>query len=283
MNRKLKYYNKNKDKINDYKRKNYEKRNKNVPTIIVRNSANELKNNDKMIAVAYDNIEKNKKYVCIKDRCDSDKKIKKFSDPNIDFYQVPIENNKRDCLYICAPNQSGKTTYVARYLEKYKKRYPNKEIYLFSKLAEDPILDKFNPIRVDISKLKLRDNTLDFLKNSLVIFDDVDQILEKKDMQKIQKLINEILCNGAHFNIGIIVTNHLLSDYKNTRCILNECSSITIFPKSGCAHHLQYLLKNYVGFDPKQIETLKNLDSRWVTIFKNYPQIVLYQNGVYIP
>lgn len=280
ISRQAKYHRMNRNKINEKRREKRMKKNKNLPSIIVKNKE-DLEDNDKCFAIKIN--KNNKKYVCVTDKKGENIRNKGVEDMGSEFYQIPIENNKRDCLYICAPNQSGKTTYVARYLEQYKKRFPKKKIFLFSKLEEDPILDKFKPIRVDINKLKLRNNTLDILENSLVIFDDVDQILEKDNIKKIQKLINEILCNGAHFNIGIIVTNHLLSDYKNTRCILNECSSITIFPKSGCAHHLDYLLKNYIGFDSKQINEIKDLDSRWVTIFKNYPQIVLYQNGAFLP
>jgi hypothetical protein len=282
MSNQLQHYRRNKEKINEKRREKYLNTKRNLPTLFVKNEE-DLNENDRCFAVAYGDNKDDKEYICVADKSDDNRKIKSYMNVNRDFKQIPVEVNKRDCLYICAPNQSGKTTYVARYLELYKKRFPNKTIYLFSKLDEDPILDKFEPIRVNINKLKLRNNTLDFLKNSLVIFDDVDQILEKENVKKIQKLINEILCNGAHYNIGIIVTNHLLSDYKNTRCILNECSSITVFPKSGCAHHLEYLLKNYIGFDRNQINRLKDIDSRWVTIFKNYPQIVLYENGAYLP
>ena len=203
-------------------------------------------------------------------------------DDETEFFHIPEEDNPRVCLYICAPNQSGKTTYVARFIEFYKEIHPNIDIVLISKLEKDPILDKFKLKRIDPYKMKFPKNALDILKNSLVIFDDIDQIHDKEVSKKLQQLIEEILSNGAHFNIGIIITNHLLSDYKKTRAILNECGSITVFPKSGCAHHLNYLLRNYIGMEKDQIEKVKNLDSRWVTIFKNYPQVVLHTRGCYL-
>lgn len=227
-----------------------------------------------------------KRIVYIKTEYDDDDDVddgkRTIHNENAEFYQIPEEDVERVCMYICAPNQSGKTTYVARFLEKYTKIFPDIDIILFSKLRSDPILDVFNPHRIDVYEFELDKNTLDDLSNSLVIFDDVDQIHEKQARSNILNLINEILANGAHFNTGIIVTNHLLSDYRNTRTILNECSSITVFPQSGSAHHLDYLLKNYIGMTPDQIKNLKQLNSRWVTIFKNYPQTVLYLHGCYL-
>jgi hypothetical protein len=39
----------------------------------------------------------------------------------------------------------------------------------------------------------------------------------------------------------------------------------------------KYLLDGYLGLDKKQIEKLKNVKSRWTTIMKSYPQLVLTQ------
>ncbi len=213
--------------------------------------------------------------------------IDKIKSYKYEFYQIPNYKAKRDCLYICAPNQSGKSTYVAKYLEYFKKIYSEKNknfkpIYLFSKLKDDPILDKFNPIRVDMKRFKSNEETLNKMSNSIVIFDDVDQIHDKEISKKIYNTINEILCNGAHFNIHVIITNHLCSDYKNTRVILNEISSITVFCKSGSRHQIEYTLKNYFGLSKQQINKICLLPSRWVTIFKHYPQCVLYSRGLYL-
>ncbi len=135
---------------------------------------------------------------------------------------------------------------------------------------------------MDIERFKLDNDTMEKMRDSMVIFDDVDQIHETKTRKKIYNCINEILCNGRHFDIDLIVTNHHLSDYRNTRTILNESNSITIFPRSGCSHQIEHVLKNYVGLSKDQIEKIKNLPSRWVTIFKRFPLCVLYSSGVYI-
>lgn len=199
-----------------------------------------------------------------------------------DFFQIPNSKGKRDCLYICAPQQSGKSTYVGRYLKQFVKKYPKKTIYLFSKKPKDPSLDKYNPLRIDANKYKLKDNTLDLFKGSMVVFDDVDQYHDKKISKKIYNTINEILCNGADWNISIVITNHNTTDFHKTRTILNECETITLFCKAGNDYQLDSLLKKYIGMGTKAIEKLKSLDSRWVTISKNYPRAVFYDGGMYL-
>lgn len=268
------YYTKNRDCILDNKK--FKKQQElgisdNKPTLSYTNG--------KLIAECIDKYG-NSENIYVKRETGSDPYIPKIHKDTFEFYQVP-NGEDRVCMYICAPNQSGKTTYVARYLEKYKEVYPDKDVLLFSKLSEDPILDRFNVERINISELEI-DDIMEKLANALVIFDDYDQITEKHDRAKIMNLINEILCNGAHFNIDIIITNHLLSDYKNTRTILNECTTFTIFPFSGAENQKRHLLSYYFGMNSKKISELKDLNSHWVTLYKNFPQMVLYEHGIYI-
>jgi hypothetical protein len=63
---------------------------------------------------------------------------------------------------------------------------------------------------------------------------------------------------------------------------MNEMQSMTVFPKSGSAQQIKYALKTYFGLDKNQIENIINLPSRWVTIFKGFPQTVMYENGAFI-
>ena len=38
-----------------------------------------------------------------------------------------------------------------------------------------------------------------------------------------------------------------------------------------------YLLNGYLGLDKKQIEKVKQIKTRWVTVLKTYPQLILSQ------
>jgi len=83
--------------------------------------------------------------------------------------------------YIAGPTGSGKSTYVARYLQQLKKVFPDRDIFLFSDVNEDEVLDK-----IGIMRIKLDENFLEntpspeTLHDSIVIFDDIDSIEDKK-------------------------------------------------------------------------------------------------------
>ena len=227
---------------------------------------------------------KKSRIIFVKDKMkQGDDYIPEVRSNNGEFHQIPDITAKRDCLYICAPNQAGKTTYLSKYISYFRKVYPKRKIYLFSSQMNDPILDKFKPIRVELNA-ELITNKISpvMLQNSMVIFDDIDKIRDKKVKREVYDMIEEILVNGAHNNLSIAITHHLMTDYKNTRIILNECSSITFFPRGGSAQQIRYTLKNYYGLSKKQIETILKLKSRWVTLFRAYPQVVLYSKGIYL-
>jgi hypothetical protein len=63
---------------------------------------------------------------------------------------------------------------------------------------------------------------------------------------------------------------------------LNECNSITFNYRTFGNRTLKYLLDSYLGLDKKQIERLKKLDGRMITILKTYPKLVLSEKELYI-
>ena len=76
------------------------------------------------------------------------------------------------------------------------------------------------------------------------------------------------------------MTAHLPSNGHETRRILNESSSITIFPHSASGK-IKDMLEAHVGVDRKKImRFFKKLNSRYITIFRHYPQLYLSENSV---
>lgn len=198
---------------------------------------------------------------------------------------VPFpKKGQRECLYISAPSGSGKSTYTANYIKSFKKTFPGAPIFLFSRVDSDEVLDSISGIqRIMLNEELIQDPVKPAeLRNSLVIFDDTDTIPQKSLRSAIIDLKNDILEVGRHYNIYIIITSHLISNYSETRTVLNECTSLTIFPRSGAAHQIKYCLKNYFGLDTEQVNRVLKLPSRWVTIFKNYPITVMYESGAYL-
>ena len=112
-----------------------------------------------------------------------------------------------------------------------------------------------------------------------MIFDDIDVISNKGIREEIYNILNKILEIGRHFSITCIVTNHLPTNGRDTRRILNESHSVTYFPHSASGR-IKYLLIDYLGIDKKMIRKFRTSNSRWATIYKNYPQIYMLEREI---
>ena len=199
------------------------------------------------------------------------------------FEQLPSPNIR--VLYIAGPSGSGKSTYAAKYIEKYLKLYKDAKLFIFSSLKEDKTIDHLPSHRITISD-DLIHNPIDIQteikNNSIVLFDDIDQITSKPLMQAINKVRRQILEIGRHKNIHVVVTSHLIcpNERSMARTLLNEMQSLTIFPSSGSTYQISYVLKQYYGCSPKQIKHILSMKSRWVTIIKIYPQVILSEKEI---
>jgi len=188
-------------------------------------------------------------------------------------------------IYISAPSGAGKSTFTGKWIGEYTKMFKDDEIYLFSSLPNDRVLDIHNPTRIILDNDLLNDPIEPKeLVNSLVIFDETDTIRNENMKKNMENLRDHILEVGRHYNTRILITSHLLSNFISTRRVLNEATGVVVFPKSGSGtFHIKNFLKKYCGFDKKQIKKFINLPSRWVMIYRSYPQYVLYEKGAYLP
>ena len=187
-------------------------------------------------------------------------------------------------VYISAPSGAGKSTYAGNYIKEYRKMFKDDFIFLVSAIREDEALDKFDPIRVDIEEEILKDPLDPYeIENSLMVFDDTDTITDNQVNNSVVKFRDYLLECGRHHNIRMLITSHLLSNYKATRKILNEATSIVVFPRASGTYHIKRYLKTYCGFTDEEIKKFINLPSRWVCIDRTYPMFVIYEKGCYIP
>ena len=163
--------------------------------------------------------------------------------------------------------------------------FKDDDIYLFSSITHDKALDKHDPTRIILDNDLINDPIEPSeLENSLVIFDDTDTIRERNMRKYLEVLRDWLLEQGRHFKIRMLITSHLLSNYSSTRRILNEATGVVVFPKSGSGtYHIKNFLKTYCGFDKSQIKKFVNLPSRWVMVYRSYPQYVIYEKGCYFP
>ena len=183
---------------------------------------------------------------------------------------------KREVFYIAGASGSGKS-YIAKGLgEYYQKLFPERSVYLISKLEEDSgTLDKMKPPpkRINIQSLIDDYPDLDEFKNCMVIFDDYDTFTGPSE-KVVHKLIDDLATMGRHTNTTMLCLSHYLTNYKKTRLLLNEATHIVVYPMATSYHALSYLLKTHIGMTKDDIRDLKKM-GRWVCIYKHFPQYLI--------
>ena len=101
-------------------------------------------------------------------------------------------------------------------------------------MPTDESLDKIKPKRFKLDD-SLHEDPIKVaeLSESMCIFDDIDVISNKKIRDAVYDILNQILEIGRHYKIDCICTNHLPTNGKETRRILNEAQTTTYFLHSA--------------------------------------------------
>jgi len=200
------------------------------------------------------------------------------------FQPIPNKNTERSINYVTGSSGSGKSHWSKKYIEEYHRIYPKREVYIFSALKDDKTLDKLKYLkRIKLEGSFITDEIdVGIFKDSMLIFDDTDTIDNKIIRHKVYSILGQVLQTGRHFNISCIYTSHLATDKNNTKLILAETHTVTIFPTGLGGRSIKYLLEQYFGLDRIAIQKIKKLKSRWVTIYKSYPMCVVSEKDAYI-
>lgn len=207
-------------------------------------------------------------------------------DGNEKFEPCPNTNKERDVLYIFGQSGSGKSFYVQMYANNYRQLFPKNNIFVFSTLDSDKEgLDKIKGIkRIKLDAEFINDEiipTVDFT-DSLVIFDDVDNISDKKTKAVVWTYMNNFLQTGRHHKISCAITFHVSAGGNQTKMILNEATSMTFFGATIGGRNLKYICDSYLGMDKDQIKKLKKINSRWITVHKTYPKVIISEKEAFI-
>lgn len=179
---------------------------------------------------------------------------------------------KREVFYIAGASGSGKSWMAKGIAECYKKLHPDREVYLISKLGDDSTLDSMKPPpkRLNIQSFIDDYPELEEFQDCCVIFDDFDTFTGPAQ-KTVLKLIDDLATMGRHYNTTMLVLSHYLTNYKQTRLILNEATHVVVYPMATSFHALSYLLKTHIGMSRDDIRDLKKM-GRWVAIYKHFPQ-----------
>lgn len=196
-----------------------------------------------------------------------------------------LPNTKtRDSVYISGPSGSGKSTWAGDYVFEFKRLFKDtKRVVVISQIDSDESFKDLGAEKIDVNDELLNDPlTIDDLDGSLVIFDDIDTIPNKKIRNDILALQNEILQTGRHRDIYVISTTHQLKNWRQTMLLIMEAHLVVLFPKSGASQQVNGFLKDNLGCDKATIQKIMKLPGRWVAIHTRCPQYVAYDKGLFM-
>lgn len=199
----------------------------------------------------------------------------KFHIDSGQFNILPSKNTER--IFIAGASGSGKSTISSMYIHEYKIMFPKRKVYLFSTHDGEKAYQVHDIIQIKLDlKFVSKPPSLNDLKDSLCIFDDADNLQDKKVQNAINSLNSDLISNGRKYNIHVLSLAHQLMDYSRTRLLLIEANRVIFFLNSG-KYHTQRYLKVYAGLDQKQIRTILSLRSRWVCLSSGIPNYYISQ------
>lgn len=214
--------------------------------------------------------------VTIKEKMDNfNKKNIKLTDMQDKFMIYPADNER---IFIAGKSGCGKSSITSLYMYEYNNKFPKNDILLYSPHDNDTCYKKNKFIKQNIENIEEID--LNDVSNTLIVFDDMDNLVDKQKQKKVNAYIHNILCNGRKYGISCIILAHSLMNYHETRTILNECQRIVFFT-SGSKYHVSRFLKIYGGCDNETIKYIQNVKSRWVC-FSYVPSYIITENEVKI-
>jgi hypothetical protein len=200
-------------------------------------------------------------------------------------------------VFIAGESGCGKTTQAMLYVKWYMNLFPENKVFMFLR-QEDEVYESlpehqeiiFTPPdspddlpkwEEDMENVITGSYGIDMFENSLVLFDDMDNVQSKKQLVAIHKLMNDIATNGRKRNIYCIYISHLLMNYALTRVMLNEANKVFFFPGCG-TRQIENFLKTYGSMKTKQAESLASIKSRWVMLSRRSPRYIIHSKGMFM-
>lgn len=186
------------------------------------------------------------------------------SEENLIPWIRPKEKEAYNIL-ISGQSGSGKTTMATKILNMYMntiKEDDRREIFLCSPTSGREGDAMYNFVKKEkIRMLPITDEffnkentiTLEELKDTVIIFDDIEGVQKKVHRDAIYQLIHSILTNGRRDNIKCIIISHnIRTGDRIYRTILFE-TQLTIFCGIQNKKHLASYLNDYIGVSSNDI------------------------------
>lgn len=235
-----------------------------------------IENTDNFVCVVPEekNVESHKSFVVTKPECK--------------LVVCPLYR-KRTIVFIAGPSGCGKTTFAMKFMTEYLSIHPDHKAIIFTADAKDETIEKlktpsmriFNLGDPKLSKLENIDPAM--FRDSIVFFDDIDFLMKPSLTEKLNDLRDRMIGIGRHFNISVLISKHMVMDYRATRNILSEASYVVVFPKSGSTKFVDSFFKTYFSFADDEIKTkLFQSYSRWICCRMVHPQLAITEKEVFL-
>lgn len=220
--------------------------------------------------------------------CEKDEHIEPFYDPK-----------ERITMFIGGTQGCGKSYFVSQFLKDYKLAHPQRPIYLITGLTEkDKHFDGIEMRKITMEPEIIEGITLEMLRYSdkkmkkkvgcLLIFDDTDRIRDPALRRQVYGLMQDALCNGrdhetqkAYADIDVVVTNHEINDYLNTKYILTESNYVVLFPFFTTGDQIERVLKK-ITTNKDTINKIINYKGRAVIIHKVAPIYCITEKEIFL-
>lgn len=185
-----------------------------------------------------------------------------------------IYANQRNALFISGPSGSGKSTYAANFIKELQKlkKYKKQNVYIFTgQVKDDPAFNGIkNLFKVLVDQPTLFDMTFDLFEDCIVIFDDYEAINNPAVKRHILNLQKQLLQLGRKQNTTVLTINHETQNHHDTKVVITESETYVLFPGFGFPR-VEKFLKAYMGFGKKEIQEIKELETRALTVRKVVP------------
>lgn len=186
-------------------------------------------------------------------------------------------------IFVTGPSGSGKSVFTSKYINNYHVMFPENRIFVVSKKKEDPAFDQFDYIKRipldDPVELALLD--VAHFENSLVVFDDIENIMDKTVRKIIYELKGNLLETGRSKGVYVVICAHIALGNLDTKKDLNECQYFVIFADTSVKAK-KSLLETYVGLNARNIKKVAGISNRWVMVKKNNPMYVITDDKVFV-
>jgi hypothetical protein len=185
-------------------------------------------------------------------------------------------------VFVAGKSGSGKSCIAALYMNEYRRMYPNNSIYLISRHDDEHAYSTIEHTPISLESLEEGEvPELEDLSNSLVVFDDCDNLQNKELSATLRALGDNLISNGRKYGIYTMWLNHQLMDYSKTRNLLMEANKVVFFA-SGDNYHVSEYLRRYAQLSKANIKKILDLRSRWTMLSTTIPQYVVHEHGAFV-